>query len=457
MSRMFELVRTSQLSSHQMMSASKGALRVPAAEMVEILVYIAEHNKIFRDTARMTLAAWDETSAKQIVGDPNTPREVLDYWLAPNNIRLALLPVLLENPSASAAKIGELANTAKNEIADVLIASSRVRNSHQLLRDLSANHALSGVQAARLQALMGGTPAAADQEPAQLEAAPPSSEPAHVSPNLSAESTAFLAPAIEMESMSSSSPADAGEEAAVSDAETENAVGAYIAQHAAEITAEGDKPFKAIGGVFDEIAGAEDPAPAIALAAAAGAGAAAAAAAGTAIPASAPSTVATPAKPTVAAKPGVPKKPLVNPENEKRGSTLQKIAALDITGRIQLAMKGTKEERSILIRDGTKIIALAVLESPKISDGEVEKFASQKNVLEAVLRAIPMKRRFAKNYVVLRNLVANPRTPLDVGLGLMKNLLVGDLKNLSGNKEVSETVRKMAMRMFRQKSEAANK
>ena len=54
-------------------------------------------------------------------------------------------------------------------------------------------------------------------------------------------------------------------------------------------------------------------------------------------------------------------------------------------GRIQLALKGNKEERSLLIRDGTKVVALAVLEAPKLSDGEVEKFASQKNVLEAVL------------------------------------------------------------------------
>ena len=99
------------------------------------------------------------------------------------------------------------------------------------------------------------------------------------------------------------------------------------------------------------------------------------------------------------------------------------------------------------MRDGTKIVALAVLDSPKISDGEVEKFASQKNVLEAVLRAIPMKRRFAKNYAVVRNLVFNPRTPLDVGLGLMKNLLTADLKNLSGNKEVSDTIRKLALRI----------
>ena len=56
-------------------------------------------------------------------------------------------------------------------------------------------------------------------------------------------------------------------------------------------------------------------------------------------------------------------------------------------------MKGSKEERSILVRDGTKVVALAVLDSPKITDGEVEKFANQKNVLEALLRAIPMKRR----------------------------------------------------------------
>jgi hypothetical protein len=120
-------------------------------------------------------------------------------------------------------------------------------------------------------------------------------------------------------------------------------------------------------------------------------------------------------------------------------------------------MRGSKEERSILIRDSTKLVALAVLDSPKVSDGEVEKFALQKNVLEAVLRTIPMRRRFMKNYTIVRNLVFNPRTPLDISLGLMKNLLTHDLKNLSGNKEVSDTVRKLALRMFKQKMEKGGK
>ena len=140
-----------------------------------------------------------------------------------------------------------------------------------------------------------------------------------------------------------------------------------------------------------------------------------------------------------------------SPISQARGSALQRISKLDVKGRIQLAMKGSKEERALLVRDGTKIVALAVLDSPKISDSEVEKFAGQKNVLEAVLRAIPLKRRYMKQYNVVRNLVFNPRTPIDVSLGLMKNIQVADLKNLSGNKEVSDTVRKLALRMFKQK------
>jgi hypothetical protein len=119
-------------------------------------------------------------------------------------------------------------------------------------------------------------------------------------------------------------------------------------------------------------------------------------------------------------------------------------------------MRGNKLQRSIVIPDTTKLVALAVLDSPKVSDSEVEKFALQKNVLESVLRGIPIKRKFAKNYSIMRNLVFNPRTPLDLSLTLMKNLLVHDLKNLSANKEVSDTIRKLALRMFKQKLEKKN-
>src|SRR5213078_2043628 len=192
---------------------------------------------------------------------------------------------------------------------------------------------------------------------------------------------------------------------------------------AGEISAEGNKEFQPIGGFYDEFVTGSDKD----------------------VLESETAPPSTSSEKTAAAPKKAPagKKQHLSHE-EERGSALQKISKLDIKGRIQLALKGTKEERSLLIRDGTKVVALAVLEAPKLSDGEVEKFASQKNVLEAVLRQIPLKRRFMKNYKIVRNLVANPRTPLDLGLGLMKNLLIADLKHLSGNKEVSETIRNLA-------------
>jgi hypothetical protein len=418
---MLDLIRANALSSHQMMSASKGALRLPAGEMVEILVHIAEHNKIFGGNARFTLAAWDEASAKIIAADRSTPKEVLEYWLEPKNLRSPLFPLLLENESVPLTKISVLASTLKGEWIDFIIASPRVRKARQILNDLAANCDLTGVQAARVQGLITGRPVDIET-PAAIEVV--SAEP----PQSAAETAPVSAP--EAPSETPAVPED-------SDPEVESALVAYFAEHAAEIAAEGAKPFQPIGGSHEELH--EHP-EAHALAAAASASSALA-----------PAPVAVPAH-----NPHMPKK-LVNPADEQRGSVLQKIAKLDIKGRIQLAMKGTKEERSILVRDGTKIVALAVLDSPKISDGEVEKFASQRNVLEALLRAIPMKRRFAKNYAVVRNLVFNPRTPLDIGLGLMKNLLVQDLRHLSGNKEVSDTVRKLALRMFKQKSQTAKK
>jgi hypothetical protein len=417
---MLELVRASALPFHQMMSASKGALHVPSEEMVEILVHLAEHNKIFGEAARLTLAGWDEEVCKAIAADPKAPKEVLDYWLAANNVRPALFPVLIENPAVPVSKLSDLAAKLKGEVIDVMIASPRVRSLPQVLQDLSTNHYLNGAQSARVQALITGhvEPVETKEEVATTEIPTtveiPDAPPEHATPI---------------------SPDQLKDANGMDDPEADSALVAFFKEHASEIAAEADKPFQPIGGIHEELP--TQPESKAAAAAASGA-------------------IAPTSHASASAHPAVHKK-LVNPQDEQRGSVLQKIAKLDVKGRIQLAMKGSKEERSILVRDGTKIVALAVLDSPKISDGEVEKFATQKNVLEAVLRAIPMRRRFAKNYAVVRNLVFNPRTPLDVALGLMKNLLTADLRNLCGNKEVSDTVRKLALRMFKQKSESAGK
>jgi hypothetical protein len=434
MPRIIDQIRASKLPSNMMQFAARGALSVPADENIEILVHLAKHNKVFGDLARMTLAGWDEKASLAIAADPKTSREVLDYFVSPENLRLKLLPVLLENPSVAAGELAKMAQSASVDNIAIILKSTRVRATREVLESLRSNPYLKPNEASEVAGLLNGN--GAKQPASSAPAESPVVEPS--------------TPIAVKESVTSSQPTEVqsstarDEEVSAEEGEVpEEKVSAYLAEHAADISAEEGKPFQAIGGIVDllgtdyfPVVEVKDIAPQKDEAAGASP---AKAAAGIGKP-----TGANAGQAGTAAVP-------------KRENTLQKINRLDVKGRIQLALKGNKEERSILIRDGTKVVALAVLEAPKLSDGEVEKFASQKNVLEAVLRQIPLKRRFLKDYVVVRNLVANPRTPLDLSLNLMKHLLINDLKNLSANKEVSETVRKLGLKMFKQKQEEANK
>ena len=418
MARMIDQIRASKLPSNMMPFAARGALQVSGAENIEILVHLARHNKVFGELARMTLAGWDEKACLAAASDPETPREVLDYFISPDNVRPKLLPTLLENPSVPESQLVKLATSAMRDTLDIILKSTRALSFPGVINSLKSNPYLKKEQLGLLQ------PKPAEQSPPSKVAPVPEAKPAaSASPQFSGVETASAPLAVAETDDAASTPED------------EEAVATYMKDHAHDIAAEGEKPFQSIGGVVELLG--QDYCPVGETAA---------------VPASpAPTQTAG----STAAKP--PTRPAPKPADSKRENTLQKINHLDVKGRIQLALKGNKEERSILIRDGTKVVALAVLEAPKLSDGEVEKFASQKNVLEAVLRQIPLKRRFMKNYIVVRNLVANPRAPLDIGLGLMKNLLTQDLKNISNNKEVSETIRKLALKMYKQKMDEANK
>jgi len=138
---------------------------------------------------------------------------------------------------------------------------------------------------------------------------------------------------------------------------------------------------------------------------------------------------------------------------DERMSTLQKIANMSVGDRIRLAMRGSRDERMILIRDRSKVVSLSVLESPKINETEMESIASLTSVQEAVLRSIVTKRRFMKHYGVVRALVSNPRTPLEVAMPLVPHLLTIDLNYLSRNKNVNETVRKVAFNLYKTRTE----
>lgn len=129
------------------------------------------------------------------------------------------------------------------------------------------------------------------------------------------------------------------------------------------------------------------------------------------------------------------------PEGKERPSVLQKIQALNVAGRMALAMKGSREERSILIRDPNKLVSTSVLSSPKINETEVESIAKMANVSEEILRLVASSRAWTKSYAIVHALVRNPKTPVAISMNLMVRLTDKDLRMLSTNRNVPEILR----------------
>jgi hypothetical protein len=141
------------------------------------------------------------------------------------------------------------------------------------------------------------------------------------------------------------------------------------------------------------------------------------------------------------------------PDALRRQTLLQQIAKMTVAQRVQFAVKGGSEARRTLIRDTNKVVQRAVLQSPRLTDQEVEAFAAMSNLTDEILRLIAANRLFRKNYVVVRNLVNNPKVPLDVSLHLLPMINAVDLKKLTMNKNVPETLRSSAIKLQKQRSE----
>ena len=390
MPKMLELIRQSAVPANVMRTAAKGALDLPAPEMLEVLVHLSKH-QLFGDEARMTLASWEYKSALAVVSDTEAPTAVLTYLANPDHLRPDLFPALMDNPSVPDSAIAQMAEKGLRSTVEALIQHPRTHKSARILHALTKNE---NVRLSEIESL--------EKEMTQL------------------------------------SDSSTGQE----DELVEAAIAAFHEKYADDIVAEGDRPFE-LFRYADEDSGpdvleqTEPPAmPEL-------------------LEASDPTPVTESQTQASSATPQPEEKLAVVPkeQREQRSTPFQRIARMTVGERVQLAMKGTKDERFILIRDGSKVVSAAVLESPKLTDSEVETFASMKNVQESVLRGIANKRKFVKLYPVIRSLVNNPRTPIDVALPFLNHLLLMDLRSLSINKNVGDLLRKMALRLFKDRSE----
>lgn len=146
-----------------------------------------------------------------------------------------------------------------------------------------------------------------------------------------------------------------------------------------------------------------------------------------------------------------------NVTDDRHKSIYQQILTMSISEKIQLALKGNKEARGILVKDPNKLICSAVIKSPKITETEAVGYAKSRNVSDEVLRLISMNKEWMRSHEMIHALVNNPRTPLAISMQLMLRLNDKEISDLAKSKAVPAALSTAAKRTMLQKAQKGKK
>jgi hypothetical protein len=125
------------------------------------------------------------------------------------------------------------------------------------------------------------------------------------------------------------------------------------------------------------------------------------------------------------------------PESKRKTSaSFIKFDELKIFEKIRLASIGNAYCRQVLIRDSNRLVAMSVVRSPAITDGEIVAAAGNRAVCDDVIRYISNSREHTKDYAVKQALVNNPKCPLASSLRMLNFLRPDDLKAIARSRNI---------------------
>ncbi len=142
-------------------------------------------------------------------------------------------------------------------------------------------------------------------------------------------------------------------------------------------------------------------------------------------------------------------------EASRKLNMTQRIIKMSVSQKIKLATLGNHEARTLLLRDSNKLVCMAAVTSPRITDGEILGLANSRTVNADVLRYIYSNREFTRTYVVKATLVRNPKVPLPTALKMMFTLQEKDIKELARDRNVPQTIQSQAKAFMMKKEQAA--
>jgi len=128
-------------------------------------------------------------------------------------------------------------------------------------------------------------------------------------------------------------------------------------------------------------------------------------------------------------------------EETKKIETLeQSIAKMSISAKIRTATLGSSSQRAVLIRDSNKLVAMAVVQSPGLSEAEITQYSKYRSLPEEAVRFMARNRDWTKHYTVKLNLVKNPRCPLEISMRFLNHLRNNDVRALERDKNIPQAI-----------------
>jgi hypothetical protein len=147
-----------------------------------------------------------------------------------------------------------------------------------------------------------------------------------------------------------------------------------------------------------------------------------------------------------------PSSPEEEQEREKkRKNILQRLHTMTPAQKIVLAQKGNKTVRMTLIRDANKIVAVAAIRNPGISESEIIGVATSRAVSDDVIRIICNNREWTRSYAIKLALVQNPKTPVAFSMRFLQVIRSGDLKKLSQSKNIPSALAAAAKKIIQKR------
>lgn len=373
------------------LAAARGILPLPQNDLLEVLVAMATgDDEELSENARTTLASQNETDLQAFVGSPETAPYVLSYLVGEEHFPKAVHEAILTNPKTPVPAIVNFSRTSKNG---------------ELLELISFNQQLMIQNPAIIDALIGNPYRTAEAERRASEIKREFFEKERgaqqIANELRAQGKEAAAEFIEQVEFTDGGDGDGfsfedaillAEHIEVPDSETDDS---WLGlDYLEELYEESEEQRAAI---VDKIIGE------------------------------------------------------LQMEGDDIGhdriSMLNRIIKMRMKDRMKLALKGDREARNILIRDPNKLVAQSVVNNARITEQEVEKIAAMRTVPEDVLRQIAINRAWARNYVIVHNLARNPRTPIANVMSILTRMQLRDLAALSKNRNVSDAVRRQALRL----------